>query len=465
MKFWPFLFFFFILTWSACQKDGSDQNFFVNTPVENNEMPQMENITPNGDEQYLNFNSDYIFDQEKLPSFNLILSESALAFLNNNPAAEQYVEGQLIFEGDTISPVGIRYKGSIGGFVGCVSGSDWTNPTGRKTCSKLSMKVKINWEGREEKFYGLKKLQFHSMNLDNSQMRDRLAYWLFSEMDVPAPRAIHARLLINGVFAGLFSLVEQIDGRFTRYNFDEGEGNLYKEVWPIGYNGLAASSSHLTKALKTNEDEYPSVELLRGLGLSVVNASPNNLKEVIESYMDLNEILSYWVVDRTIRHDDGPYHYYCGGSNCKNHNFYWYEEPTAGKLHLIPWDMDNAFENIIVSNNPVTSVADDWGEISNNCEPFSAGGFGFGLQQWSASCDRLINGWASYEEEFEQIKSAFISGPLSESAVNNQLDKWTEQIRAATAAAENQFEDAVSIAQWEQSIDQLKSQLAFARNN
>ena len=33
------------------------------------------------------------------------------------------------------------------------------------------MKIKINWKG-DNKFYGMKKLQFHSQNLDKSKMHE-----------------------------------------------------------------------------------------------------------------------------------------------------------------------------------------------------------------------------------------------------------------------------------------------------
>ena len=87
--------------------------------------------------------------------------------------AKEYVEGMLIFNKDTLSPVGIRYKGAIGAFAGCLSGKDFFNPSGEKICTKLSMKIKINWEGRKDKFYQLTKLQFHSQNIDPSQMHER----------------------------------------------------------------------------------------------------------------------------------------------------------------------------------------------------------------------------------------------------------------------------------------------------
>lgn len=419
-------------------------------------------IIPTGEERYLNEKSDYIFNQEVLHTFELQLPDAALAKIDANPAAEQYVEGMLIFEGDTISPVGIRYKGSIGGFVDCVSGSDWSNPSGRKTCTKLSMKVKINWDGREEKFFKLKKLQFHSQNLDPSQMHDRLGYWLFQQMGVPAPRATHARLLINGNYSGLYSLVEQIDGRFAKYNFEDDDGNLYKEVWPLSMAGKPHSEQTYLNALKTNEDENPSVALIRDFGQRIADASDSDLPSVIRETMDIDEIISLAVVDRTIRNDDGAFHWYCNGSSCTNHNYYWYEEPNEQQLHLIPWDLDNAFDNIIVSFNPVTTIADDWGEISNDCEAFSYGFFG--LRQWSASCDKLTGGWASFEEEFEAKKEQFINGPFAAAQVDELLETWSNQIRAATIEANNAHPDAITEAEWNAALKKLKQQIEYARN-
>jgi spore coat protein CotH len=138
------------------------------TIIEREHFPDyvVPHIIPKGNEQYLEKKSEYVFDQEKLPTYQLLLPTASLSKIDADPTKEEYVEGTLIFEGDTISPVGIRYKGALGTFSPCTSGTDWANPTGSKTCTKLSIKVKINWEGREEKFYGLKKLQFHAQNND-----------------------------------------------------------------------------------------------------------------------------------------------------------------------------------------------------------------------------------------------------------------------------------------------------------
>jgi spore coat protein CotH len=373
IKRFNFLLLIALLSCSDNEDTDADLNFIVPT------------INPKGDEQYLNLGSEFIFDQNVLHTFELKIPKEDLEKIDSDPVAEQYVEGMLIFKGDTISPVGIRYKGSIGAFVGCVDGPNIFEPSGKKICTKLSMKVKINWNGREERFYGLKKLQFHSQNLDPSQMHERIGYWLFRAMGVEAPRSVHARLMINDDYSGLYALTEQIDGSFTDYHFDDQNGNVYKEVWPLTNDGTPTNEQSFIVALKTNEDDNPSVALMSNFAEKLSMAADAELQNVISEYMDINKIVSFAVVDRAIRNDDGPFHWYCEVGGCGNHNYYWYEEPNNQKINLIPWDLDNAFENILSNANPVTPIADEWGETSNNCQPFPYGPFF--IPQRSAACD------------------------------------------------------------------------------
>ena len=450
IKRFNFLLLIALLSCSDNEDTDADLNFIVPT------------INPKGDEQYLNLGSEFIFDQNVLHTFELKIPKEDLEKIDSDPVAEQYVEGMLIFKGDTISPVGIRYKGSIGAFVGCVDGPNVFEPSGKKICTKLSMKVKINWNGREERFYGLKKLQFHSQNLDPSQMHERIGYWLFRAMGVEAPRSVHARLMINDDYSGLYALTEQIDGSFTDYHFNDQNGNVYKEVWPLTNDGTPTNEQSFIIALKTNEDDNPSVALMSNFAEKLSMAADAELQNVISEYMDINKIVSFAVVDRAIRNDDGPFHWYCEVGGCGNHNYYWYEEPNNQKINLIPWDLDNAFENILSNANPVTPIADDWGETSNNCQPFPYGSFF--IYQWSAACDKLIGGWASYEQEYKDLKTKFINGPFSASTVNGLIVAWSEQIRAATQEADEEHSDALSVQKWENNLYQFMDQLEFARN-
>ena len=404
--------------------------------------------------------SGYIFDQERLHTFELTLSDEALAQIDRNPSAEEWVLGSLTFEGETIDRVGIRYKGSIGAWVGCLSDPDWSDPSGHKVCTKLSMKVKVNWDDSNREFHGLRRLQLHNMNLDPSQMHERLGYWLFREMGVPAPRSVHARLIVNGTYVGVFALTEQIDGRFTRHNFDDGTGNLYKEVWPL-HAGYVTGDLFFVEALRTNEDENPSIELIKNFGSEVKAAGPDGAAEVVDRWMDVDEVLAWAVVDRTIRNDDGPFHWYCFGE-CRPHNYYWYEEPTAGTLHLIPWDLDNAFQNIVKDSNPVTPVADAWGEITRDCQRFGYGDWG--LLQRSAACDPVFAAWATFDDDYRRLLDEFLDGPFAEELVTAQVEAWVAQIADATTEAADAHDDAVSVRKWTGAVDELLAALDHARS-
>ena len=412
------------------------------------------NIQPIGTEKYLDLNSDYIFDQESLHTFELKIPGSSLRKIDSDPVKEEYVEGILIFEGDTLSPVGIRYKGSVGAFVGCTSGKNPLQPSGKKICTKLSMKVKIDWKGRKHKFYDLTKLQFHNQNNDPSQMHERLGYWFFRSMGVPAPRSVHAKLIINGKYSGLYALTEQIDKNFVRFNFKETNGNLYKEVWPINHKGEPQKYRKLLGGLKSNEENNPDLSLIKTFGELIADSDSIESRKIVSDYMNINQIISYAVVDRAIRNDDGVFHWYEFGQGPFSHNYYWYEEPIKEKIHLIPWDLDNAFENL-TSENPVTFIPDRWGEVSNDCKSFPYGEWGF--WQRSASCDKIIKVWTTYKKEYGELQNKFSSSYIDEA--NNLIDKWSIQIQDATLEASKMHKDALPVRKWERNLDILKAQV------
>ena len=70
----------------------------------------------------------------------------------------------------------------------------------------------------------------------------------------------------------------------------------------------------------------------------------------MSKWIDTEQFLRTIVVDRRIANDDGFLHWYCGGNGyCNNHNYYWYVDPIVNNLQLIPWDLDNAFENLVTN--------------------------------------------------------------------------------------------------------------------
>jgi hypothetical protein len=411
--------------------------------------------------------SDYLFDQNKLRTYNIVISDENLATLDAEPAAEEWVDGGLEFEGDDIGEVGVRYKGSIGAWIGCLEGTQNTNldnpiglgnPTGAKTCHQLSMKVKINYNESRE-FYGVRTLQFHAMNNDPSRMRERLGYWLYSQAGVAAPRAVHARVNINGVFHGVFLLVEQLDGRFTRYHFDDGKGNLFKQVWPLTATGEAQGEAALVAGLRTNEDEA-EVGAMVEFANEIAAASPADAPAVIEKWMDIDSTIANQAVERLIRHDDSSGNWRCfGDSACFSNNFYWYMEPNERRAHLVPWDIDVSLAGI---RHPLITVFDAWGEITDDCAAFDVGA-GF-LKQRSAACDPIVAAWVQFDELYLETVNELADGPFSDATVRENITTWANQIEASMDEATDLYgDDVLDATTWNNAMDQLADIAAESR--
>ena len=429
----------------SCKKDNLSENIIYDQNTESLE------------EYVYNVNdlSDYIYDQSKLHRFDILISQENLNLIDNDPTAEQYVDASFIFEDKIVKDVGVRYKGSIGAFVGCLPGPNWSNPSGYKTCPKLSMKIKINYKN-DKKFYDLKKLQFHSQNLDPTKMRERLGYYMFRNFGIPAPRSNHAVIFINGEFSGLYANTEQIDGPFTNKNFINKNGNLYKEVWPVNDQGQSNSIDYFISGLRTNE-EILDVSRIKKFSDELADKDYSNSWNVVQNYIDKDIFLKTLVVDRRIANDDGFLHFYLSeNGQYENHNFYWYEDPITNNFQIIPWDLDNAFENLVIDSNPVTPIKDKWYEISNNCSGFSYGIFN--LMQKSAACDKIIGSFKNFTESYYQIDSIFTETLYNTQKINMLIDSWSNQIRSSVIDAHKKYENNEPSEQvWLSSLNNFKN--------
>ena len=437
----------------SCEKDNLSENI-ISDQVDDSLEDYIYNT---------NDLSDYIYDQSKLHRFDIIISQENLNLINNDPTAEQYVDASFIFEDKIIRHVGVRYKGSIGAFVGCLSGPDWSNPSGYKTCPKLSMKIKINFK-EDKKFYDLKKLQFHSQNLDPTKMRERLGYYMFRNFGIAAPRSNHALIYINGEFNGVFANTEQIDGPFTNKNFTNKGGNLYKEVWPIDHQGKSNNIDYFKNGLKTNE-EISDVSIIKKFSEELAEIDYSDSWSVVQNYINKDIFLKTLVVDRRIANDDGFLHFYLTeNGNYENHNFYWYEDPINNNFQLIPWDLDNAFENLVVDSNPVTPIKDNWYEISNNCLGFNYGMFN--LMQKSAACDKIIGSFKEFVDSYYQIDSVFTNTLFNTQKINTLLDAWSDQIRSSVIDANEKYKNKEpSEQEWLSSLNNFKNLINLSLQN
>src|SRR5262249_20962159 len=179
-------------------------------------------------------------------------------------------------------------------------GKDITGPQvgveshGKGSRSNIKPSFKIDFSRYESRnnFLGMRYLVLRADTQDASLMHERVAMEFFRKLGVPAPREAHARLFINDQYAGVYTLVEQVDPIFMQRNFGEGDGYLYTYEfvagWVFDYRGPdPAKYSPLPLKPENNLiylDPSPLPEMVR-----TINEAPDaQFSSAVSQYIDLN---------------------------------------------------------------------------------------------------------------------------------------------------------------------------------
>jgi hypothetical protein len=308
-----------------------------------------------------------LFERKEVIEVRLSLPSDEWDKLLENARDEEYTVADVTIMGQRIDRVGLRIKGAVGSLFNCFDEED------NLICDKLGMKLKFNEYVNEQRFLGLKRLNLQSWVNDSTKMHECLAYDIFREMDIVAPRCTWAYVFVNDEPLGLFGLVERVDGRFTDSRFEEGDGNLYKEAWPA-----ATEESYFKERLKTNEEE-PVIDEVVTFSEDMTTAKDSELPETLGRYMDLDYILRYMAVDFAIANWDGITTFYCNDDGqCGNHNYYLYEEEFRPFFWLIPWDLEASLflEHWLGDIEP-------WNNLDVACDDFTQGNEAY-RDQWTS---------------------------------------------------------------------------------
>ncbi|HKO53648.1 MAG TPA: CotH kinase family protein [Polyangiaceae bacterium] len=425
---------------------------------------------------------DKVFNESEVQSYYLTFSAaeyeklmdlSTLLLDQWTVNEDRYVEASLRVGNTELPSIAVRFKGQFS-ITGCVD-----KPTGTRkvrfepfyrdidVCNRFSLKLDFNEYAPDSRLDGLKKLNLHAMAADPSKMRERLGYSLYRDMDLLSPRAVHARVYINGEYHGLFAAVEEVDGKFADNRFpNSGDGNVYKELWPAAH----VTSADAKAALKTNDDPATAdVSDFLAFKAAVVSATEADFATKLSPYLDFDYLARYIVVNRAINDFDGALAFYYGwGPPPANHNLWWYHDTESGQFKLIPWDLDKSFwypePNFWSDNAPNgRNITPNWNVITNNCNGYIAwfDNLEVSYRMMAIDCDpllRLLRGKVYGSQK--AMTEAFIAGPFSQASVKAKLDQWRAQISGAI-----EEDPLIDSAHWQTSVDALLADLPKFQSN
>ncbi len=234
----------------------------------------------------------------------------------------EYLEAPSVYiDGTLIETVGVRHKG----FSSYFASNEF----------KKSLKLDFDQFIEDQEYDGLRKVNLNNGVGDPAFLRDLLCYDMIRETGAPAPRVSHTRVYINDEYWGLYVLVEQIDKTFLSENFDDNDGNLFKNK---GWSSLEWLGNNVNEYkenfdLKTNETEDDWTGFIE-LHDVINNSSNSEFQEEIQRIFDVPNYLKILAIDVATNNWDSYIEH--------GRNFYLYQAPDDGKFHWIPWDYNLA---------------------------------------------------------------------------------------------------------------------------
>ncbi|HEY7445035.1 MAG TPA: CotH kinase family protein [Vicinamibacterales bacterium] len=268
-----------------------------------------------------------LFDDTFVHTIQLTINPRDWDELKANFQLNLYYPAHVTWNGVTVQNVGIRSRGAAS-----------------RSATKPGVRIDFNRYDLTKRFLGLKSVVLRNNTQDPSNLHERLAMKVFAWMGFPASRQAHAKLFVNGTYAGLYTVVEAVDKTFLQRHFGQDNGYLYGYDYPLDGSSYFFDYKGPDPALYTplfhpethelDPNPAPLVDFIR-----VVNETPDaQFLHVVSQYLDLARFMRYVAIENFLGETDGIVGTYVGMNN-----FYLYQFEGATLFTFIPWDKSEAF--------------------------------------------------------------------------------------------------------------------------
>ena len=219
---------------------------------------------------------------------------------------------QVAVDGVTYADVGVRKKGFVGS----------------QSSIKPALKLRFDKYVEGQTLGGVvERMTLNNSIQDPSLINTCLAYQIFADAGLPAPRCNFATVSVNSENLGLYVHVEDLKTSMVPRTFANAEGNLYE-----GTVSDFRPEWRGTFEKKTNEDaaDWADIDAV----VAALQDPSEAGWEALNAAVDLDRFLSFWATEVLVGHWDG----YAGDRN----NYHFYREPD-GPFVFIPWGVDDVF--------------------------------------------------------------------------------------------------------------------------
>jgi hypothetical protein len=241
----------------------------------------------------------------------------------------EYVHADVEFEGRLLKDVGVRYKGN-GTFLELGDSP------------KRSFKIDLNKYVKGQRLAGVTTLNLQNNITDATVMNEVLAYRLYRDAGVPAPRTAYARVFVtvpgkhDRQYYGLYSLSENVSKPFVEDRFGTKVGAIFKPVTPSLFADLGADWSAYSQTYDPKADlEAEQKKAVMDLCRLVTQADDTEFAARISKFIDLPGVARFMAVMVYLSDLDGILG--------PGQNLYLYLHPKTQQFQFIPWDQDRTW--------------------------------------------------------------------------------------------------------------------------
>ena len=254
--------------------------------------------------------SDALFSGP-IRKFELQVDRSGIQSLRKDP--RKPVQATLRVGTNSWDSVGIHIKGAAG--------------SARDIDDLPALTIRVNRFRKGQRALGLTKFHLNNSVQDASRMSEIVCADLYLRAGIPATRATHALVFLNGRRLGLYVLKEGFDRNFLKRHFHDPTGNLY--------DGGFLQDIDQDLGLDSGR-EPPDWSDLRALSAACQIVDDTRRREALERLLDVDRFITYTALQIMTEDWDG----YPANRN----NYRLYHEPNIGRFTFLPHGMDQMFD-------------------------------------------------------------------------------------------------------------------------
>ena len=281
------------------------------------------------------------FDENVVTTYEITIDPADWNSMVADPESNVWRRMTLVWEGETWTDVAVHPSGQHSRVPG--------NP-------KPSLHLSFEEFVPSRHFHHLPSLKLNSHIDDPALMRERLTYGLARAFGIKAPREVHARVVVNGAYLGLYGAEERVTKKFVKENFGGESNQLYKfsgtftDVDDLGDD----ASRYVPGMFEAHVDTLPpDAEGIRDFVVTLNRGTYDATAAMFDVEVFLREIAVETVTGEEDAILAGP----DDQGNVWTNNFYLTKVVATGKYTIIPWDRNEDYWRQ-PATSPITEAFD-----------------------------------------------------------------------------------------------------------